>query len=249
MTQTPVARTEEELLAVEIGGAAVGENLRRAIEAGELIEHADGTLEVAHVESAQPWMYVHYGPSLGCDFLMRFAFRRAYAEGAVPSGCQACYKVKVVPRTLRELIAAWQIGKRTPCQSKWGVDLNNPHSQNVYAGYFYATGLDGARAIYRLVREAIDADPRLGPEITMTIKRGCSEYEAALGPSDQYTFSPELAEVEAYLRTRFRKSAPAKTTGAPMAYWIDMAFRMGDDTYLDCTGGKRLRPKTLTYEP
>ena len=244
-----MARTEAELLAVEIGGATVGENLRRAIEKGDIIEHADGTLEVAASEARNPWMFISHGPALGCSFLMRFAFRHAYAKGAVPYGCQACYKVKVVPRTLRELIAAWRIARRVPCHSKWGVDLNNPHSQNVYAGYFYASGLDGARAIYRLVREAVDADPKLGPEVGMTIKRGCSEYEAALGPSDQYQFSPELAEVEAYLRSRFRGTPSAKSTGAPMAYWIDLAFRMGDDTYLDCTGGKRLRPKTLTYDP
>ena len=244
-----MARTEAELLAVEIGGAAVGENLRRAIEKGDIIEHADGTLEVARAADHGSWMFVRHGPPLGCGFLMRFAFRHAYAEGAVPYGCRACYKVKVVPRTLRELIAAWQIGRRVACHSKWGVDLNNPYSQNVYAGYFYASGLDEARAVYKVAREAIDADPKLGPDVGMTIKRGCSEYEAALGPSDQYEFSPELAEVEPYLRSRFHGTPSADNAGAPMAYWIDIAFRIGDDTYLDCTGGKRLRPKTLTYDP
>ena len=239
----------EALLAVKIGGASVAENLRRATARGEIIEHADGTLEVAEAEAPGAWMRISHGPPLGCDFLMRFAFRHAYAEGAAPYGCRACFKVKVVLSTVRELVAAWQIGKRIACTSKWGVDLNNPHSQNIYAGYFYASGLDGARAVYRVAREAIDADPKLGPAVAMTIKRGCSEYEAALGPSDQYQFSPELAEVEAYLRARFRKTKRKAASGAPLALWIDMAFRMGDDTYLDFTGGKRLRSKTLTYDP
>jgi hypothetical protein len=83
----------------------------------------------------------------------------------------------------------------------------------------------------------------------MTIKRGCSEYEAALGPSDQFEFKPEMAELEAYLRARFRNPNYVDQLNVALAYWIDLAFRMGDDTYLDFTDGKRLRPKTVTYAP
>ena len=194
-------------------------------------------------------MTVPNGPPLGCVFLMNFVFRNAYGRSAVPHGCRECYKVKVVPRTLRELVAAWQIAKRIECRSKWGIDLYNPHSQNIYAGYFYTTGLDAARVLFKVVRQALNADPKLGPDITMTIKRGCSEYEEAVGPSDRYEFTPEMAELEAYLKSRFRERGHPEKLNAPLAQWIDIAFRMGDDTYLDFTGGKRLRPKTVTYEP
>jgi len=34
-----------------------------------------------------------------------------------------------------------------------------------------------------------------------------------------------------------------------VANWIETAFRIGDDTYLDFTGGTRLREKTLTFDP
>lgn len=83
----------------------------------------------------------------------------------------------------------------------------------------------------------------------MTIKRGCSEFEAAVGPSDQYEFTPEMAEIEAHLRTKFRERNYVDQLNVALAYWIDLAFRMGDNTYLDFTGGKPLRPKTLTYDP
>jgi hypothetical protein len=167
----------------------------------------------------------------------------------VPHGCRACYKVKVAPRTLRELVAAWQIGQRIECRSKWGIDFYNPHSQDVYAGYFYTTGLEGARAVCKVVREAFDAEPKIGADIPMTIKSGCSEYEAAVGPSDRYEFTPEMAELEAYLKCRFHDRKRVDQGNIALAYWIDTAFRMGDDTYLDFTGGKRLRPATVTYDP
>ena len=239
----------EELLALRFGTSSVGDNLRRAVEAGRLTEDADGTFAIAaDPKQNLSWMYVDNGPPLGCGFLMYFMFHHAYAEAAVPHGCSACYKVKAVLRTLRELVAAWQIAKAIQCRSKWGTDLNNPYSQNIYAGYFYVAGLDAAHALFKVVREAFAEDPKLGPDIALTIKRGCSEYEAALGPSDRYAFTPEMAELEAYLKSRFREHKADHHPSMVVANWIETAFRIGDDTYLDFTDGTRLREKTLTYD-
>ncbi len=245
MTKKP-----EELLALRFGETTVGDNLRRAVEAGRLVENEGGILERAgDPREAVNWMFVSSGPPMDCGFLMYFAFEHAYAEAAVPGGCSACYKVKVMPKTLRQLVAAWDIAKNIQCHSKWGTDLNNPYSQNIYAGYFYVSGLDAARALYKMVRQATDDHPKLGPDVPIVIKRGCSEYEAKLGPSDRYTFTPEMRELEAYLKTRFRWHKAEYHTSLIVAHWIETAFRIGDDTYLDFTGGKRLRERTLTYDP
>ncbi len=136
MTQMP-----EKILDLRFGATSVSENLHRAIESEHLIEVDDGGLELAGDPApGVNWMTVNNGPPLGCGFLMYFMFDHAYAKSAVPHGCSACYKVKVVVRTPRQLVAAWEIGKRTKCRSKWGTDLNNPYSQNIYAGYFYVSG-------------------------------------------------------------------------------------------------------------
>lgn len=245
-----MAKTPEELLALRVGGETVADNLRRAIESGGIIENDDGTLQLPpSTRNGGNWASVSRGPRLDCQFLMKFLHRQAYAQAAVPNGCSNCYKVKVAPKTLRELVAAWGIGKRIACLSKWGIDLENPFSQNVYAGYFYTPGLEAARGLYKVAREAFDDDPKLGPGVTMAIKRGCSEYEAALGPSDRYEFTPEMAELEAYLRTRFRDSERRESDAFPLGNWIELAFRIGDETYLDFTAGKRLRPRSVTYDP
>lgn len=238
------------MLGLTIGGATVAEHLQHAIDTGALIEEADGTLRLpAEREKPANWATVANGPQLGCKFLLDFLFRNVYARSAVPHGCRACYKVKAAPRTLRELVAAWEAAKTIECRSKWGIDLDNCYSQHVYAGYFFATGLDGARAIYKLARGAFDADAKLGPDVPLSIKRGCSEYEAILGPSDRYEFAPELAELESCLKLRFRAPRPPNQGVAVLANWIDFAFRIGDDTYLDFTDGKRLRPADLSYDP
>lgn len=245
MTKSP-----EELLALPIGGASVADNIDRAVKSGKLTRREDGMLEIPGHDrpgGTDSCVYVANGPAMECGFLMHFLFLNAYAEFAVPYGCRACYKVKVMPRTLRELVAAWEIAKRLELSSKWGTD--NQFSQNVYAGYYYVGGLDMARVVYKIVREAIDDDPKLGPDVPITIKRGCSKYEARLGPSDRYEFAPELAELEEYLRSRFRKGRRAPEKASTLASWIDLAYRIGDETYLDFTGGKRLRPAMLSYDP
>lgn len=245
MTKSP-----EQLMAMRFGDASVAENLRRSIAAGAVIENEDGTFRLPDAQSnVDNWIFVKKGPPLGCDFLKHFLFQQVYAKSAVPQGCSACYKVKVIPRILRELVAAWEIGKRVECRSKWGIDLDNPYSQNIYAGYFYVSGLDAARTIFKVVREFIDKDPKLGPGIAMTIKHGCSEYEAELGPSDRYEFAPELGELESYLKTKFRGNRNTDRGTVALTHWIDVAFRIGDDSYLDFTDGKRLRTKTVTYDP
>jgi hypothetical protein len=244
-----MTKTLDELMALRFGETTVDENLRRAVEAGRMVQSEDGTLQSADEPRKEiNWMFVPNGPPMACGFLMDFAFAHAYAESAVPSGCSACYKVKVIPQTLRQLVASWEIAKNIRCTSKWGTDLNNPYSQTIYAGYFYVSGLEATRALFHVVRQAVDEHPKLGPEVPMVIKRGCSQYEAKVGPSDRYTFTPEMEELEAYLKSRFRERRADYQPSLIVAHWIETAFRIGDNTYLDFTGGQRLREPTVTYD-
>lgn len=243
----------EEIFAFKIGGSSIDETLRRAIDSGAVRQCEDGALEIANPEPKSAlFVAVHGGPSLPCSFLNAFLFKQVYAEAAVPQGCAACYKVKALPRTLRELVATYEVAKTFQCLSKWGIDFYNHRSPNSYAGYFYCDGLDKARELYSSVRTAMDKNPKLGADVPLVIKRGCSNYEAALGPSDKYTFAPELRAIEAYFATRFRAADRGHSMSLPAVLyrvWIPFAYQMGDHTYLDFTNGKPLYPKTVNYAP
>lgn len=246
-----MAMTPEEILAFKIGDSTVGENLRRAVEAGAIRQHDDGTFALPARCAPDTYVRIRNGPRLACRFLNGFVFNQVYRAAAVPKGCESCYKIKAQPRTLRELVALYEIALRIDCLSKWGVDFYNRHTQSTYAGYFYVNGLDAARALFPVVRRAVDENSKLGAEVPLVIRRGCFNYEAALGPSDTYTFKPELSEIEAYLKSRYRKSKSDDNRLAPTLYgqWVPFAFQIGDDTYLDFTDGKPLYPNFVTYEP
>lgn len=250
ITPAALSHVPESLRRRRYGPDTAEQNLRRSITAGILIEHADGSLGLPPAPKVvSSWMEVPNGPPLDCHFLLNAGFDGIYGGAAVPYGCRECYKVKVRLGSLRQLMAAWKLGKSIPCLSKWGLDLGNPYSQDVYAGYLYATGLDAARVLHKVVRAALDADAALGPDVPLTIKRGCSKFESALGPSDRYEFTPEMAQLETLLRARFVAPATRGSSMRTIGRWIQAAYQIGDDTYLDLTGGKPLRPPSVTYAP
>lgn len=250
-------KSPEELLAIEIGGVTIAERLRQAIERGDLIEHSDGSLGLPPTQGAPTANNaIFHAPHkyLDCRFLLSFLFNIVYSESAVPWGCASCYKVVVNPANLRGLMALRNLQKSIDCVAKTSVEVDRTITQNIYVGFFYCITLERAREVYWIVRAAVDAEPKLGPETPVRIKRGCTEYEIHCGPSDQYTFHPDLPELEAYLLSRFRhppkpQNDPLKERLNTLALWQQTAFRIGDDTYLDFTGGRRLFPKSVTYDP
>ena len=232
--------------------ATVADNLERAIASGAVIALADGRLSLPmRGKGVSPWLGEGQGFPQHCIFLSDLMFACAYGGKAVPHGCRNCYKVKLAPHTLRQLMAARELAKTIPCRSKWGTTLGHDYSTHLYAGFFYVEGLEQARDLFAGIRRAVDAHPVLGMEMPMTIKRGCTHYEMACGPSDRYTFAPELAEIEAQLFARFRptpaRRRQAMDSAATLHGWIIAAYKMGDETYRDFTGGQVLFPKTIEY--
>lgn len=245
---------DERILSIEIGGKTVGENLEAAIAAGDVIRRPDGTLELAGFPD-DPYLRNDGEFTPNCPFLNRFMFAHIYGGKAVPIGCRDCYKVKITSTTLRQTMAVKEIADGFSCLAKSGAEVDNQENQSRYATYFYLLGLDKARAVYRRLRGKLDADPKLGSAVSMVIKRGCTNYEHACGPSDRYTFDPRLADVEEYFWRRFVRKRPKRifgkkqTDAVKLMKMVRTAYRIGDDTYKDFTGGKDLFPPTVTYDP
>jgi hypothetical protein len=245
---------DDRILSIEIGGKTVGENLETAIAAGNVIRRPDGKFELAGFPD-DPYLHNDGEFTPNCPFLNRFMFTHIYGGKAVPIGCRDCYKVKVTSTTLRQTMAVKEIADGFSCLAKSGAEVDNQENQSRYATYFYLLGLDKARAVYRRLRGQLDADPKLGPAVSMVIKRGCTNYEHACGPSDRYTFDPRLADVEEYFWHRFvrkrskRIFGKKQTDAVKLMRMVRTAYRIGDDTYKDFTGGKDLFRPTVTYDP
>ena len=251
---SPASRVSATAWAPEL----IADRLHAAVQSGALLKDEQGLHQLPPAGTgASPWLSVTVpqGPSVHCRFLMDFLFEQAYAKSAVPWGCRACYKVAVAPHTLAQLMALRRLQERgTGVTAKCGIEVDREITQNLYSGFYYCDGLEQARAVYRRVRDAVDADPALGPDVPMRIKRGCTEYEIHCGPSDRWAFDPAQAEVEASLKTQFKPPPPStqpalKAKLSTLGRWLQTAFRIGDDSYLQFTGGRRLYPAPVSYDP
>lgn len=236
-----------------IAGRSVADSLSAAVAVGDLRSHNDGTWLRPSIDGTpSDWVRESRDASRNCRFYMGVMFNHVYRKSQVPAGCATCFKVKVVPRSLRELVAVRDVSHDLPYTYKCGLDSAATYTAGLYGGYFYLHGLDAARAAYGTVRAAVDTHPTLGSDVSVFIKRGCTEYEVHCGPSDRFTFQPEQAELEAALLSRIRlePSPPATRIRVQqtLAHWIREAYRLGDDSYLDFTGGRRLYPAIVRYD-
>ena len=252
------ALKDDPALSLKVGGHSVGENLQKAVDEGRIVANDDGTLELAKRDPPAEDYYIGHAGEFKkpCRFLNAFLFQNAYAQSAVPFGCRHCYKVKIVPGNLRQLMAVKEIIETTPYTAKSGVEAEAQRNQHIYGSYIYNLGLDRARAAYKDLRDRINAHALLGPNVKMLIKRGCTNYEHSCGPSDRYTFDSRLEAVEAYLANRFRNASSRQSALSNavadrirLIRMIGAAFRLGDDTYKDFTGGKALFRPVVTYSP
>jgi len=257
-----MAEADDPRLQVEVAGLTVGARLDQAIARGAVRRHEDGGLSLSGDAVAREEVGGK-GGFLGqraetdrfCHFLNDFLFDQAYGEATVPFGCQDCYKIKVSTRSLRAMMAVKGIAEATAYSTKSGSDVDNPTNSSLYSTYLYFDGIVPALETFRNLRRQLDEHPDLGPDVAATIKRGCSNYERKVGPSDRYAFDARLADVEAYLRERFVDCRPPRSTpkeavkALRMLRLIEIAYRIGDETYKDFTGGKPIFAPTVDYAP
>jgi hypothetical protein len=174
-------------------------------------------------------------------------------KSAVPAGCETCVRVKVVLQLLRESMAVYEAGGKLPFTFQCGIEEGSEITASLCGVYFSVHGLPAARAANAKTRRAVNAHPKLGVKVTVFMKRGCTEYEVQCCPSDQYTFTDEQRQLEARLRPLVQIGPRVPETRAQIrqtfAHWIRTAYGLGDETYLDVTGGRRLYPAVVRYAP
>jgi len=204
--------------------------------------------------SSTPWHHVKHAWWVHCNMWHQVMFDVVFARLGkkwVPSKCQGCWKVVVRPKTLKQLFAVLDIQKAMDVPCKCGIEVRATTASN-YGGYFYCSSLPEGLERYEQVRKAVDNHVVLGPDVDVLLKRGCTEYEHACGPSDGWTVTDEQLQVEQVVERYVilddvEVKQPEKLIHHTHRQWIEFAYQRGDQTYLDYTGGQPLFPKYKTY--
>lgn len=203
-----------------------------------------------------PWHYVKHRWEFDCFSWHHVIFDYLSKPGLlgkpfVPSECHQCFKVVVRPRTLKELFALERLEQEMDRPCKCGIEVRDT-VHGLYGGYFYCKGLEEGLIRYREVRQAINETQYLGWEVPVILKRACTEYEIACGPSDQWEITPEQLKLEALVKQFLViddvvRKQPEHVVQHIHRKWIEFAYAHGDSTYAEFTNGKPLAPPPVTY--
>jgi len=218
-------------------------------QAGWNLRDVDGKLFVRHPSIARdtPWIHVRHEPGFECGLWHQICFNLVSmqlppADRFVPRHCQNCWKVVVKPRTLEQLFNLLELQKRMNRPSKCGIE---PRASvpGLYGGYFYNHGPDAGQECYRTVYRALFDHPVLAPlahevdgdgkTTRIILKRACTEFEHACGPSDKWVVTDLQNKIEDLLDRWVAVDdrmidQPENLIWNIKRRWIEFAWQNGD---------------------
>lgn len=113
--------------------------------------------------------------------------------GCVPELCfKHCWKLaacnkgvkddQVQQLCMRDVLDIEELQQELDLPSKCGMDRRD-YTQNIWGSFWYTSSLDEAKEKYPIIRDGLD---KIDPNINLVIKRSCTEFELAIGPSDTW---------------------------------------------------------------
>jgi len=194
---------------------------------------------------ATPWCHTRPEPRLKCSLDHSVLFNE---YGIISTRCLNCWKVVVTPRTFSELLTLEKIQIQMDCPSKCGIEVRD-YVPKFYGGYFYNVGPEAGLRKYKEVREVVDEV--ISPDVSVILKRGCTEYEHERGSNwsiteDQLgtqqmidllvTINNGLLDQPNFVKSHVRRG------------WMLWAHMNGDFSYVDHNNGKKLFPEYKQYQ-
>ena len=214
--------------------------------------------EVAALKSTQwstGWIYTHSDPKRFCHIYTMTAENMGY----IPPRCMGCWKVVARPKTLMQLFmvfdAQLKMSKEdNDCWCKCGIE-ERPWVFGNYGAYFYNNSEEEGLKKYEWVRKEMD---KIDPEMSVILKRGCTEFEQKFGPSDKWdeAFDIEKNQTvkgweglidEHIVVTKTSEKQSDLVRKHVMNLWIDFAYDRGDPTVLTLNDGKPMYIPYVTY--
>lgn len=194
-----------------------------------------------------PWLHMKQAHKKRCGLDSHVIFQN---YGFITQRCQECWKIVVAPRTLTELFKLKEIEDDLGLPAKCGIEVRE-HTPRMYGGYFYTCSLEEGRDVYQIVRKAISEG--ISPDVSVILKRGCTEMEMEVGPSPFWVVTKENRELEEIIEERVEDTSisfcnpPDYMVAHIKQSWAHWAYAHGDETYLEYTDGQPLYPETVKY--
>jgi hypothetical protein len=230
-----------------------------------------------------PWLYVKPRLTQKCHYWHKVLFNVLLKQRVVPTGCLTCWKTVIMPRNLEELMAVYLMQLHLNISCKCGSEGDRENTDRLWGGYFYSESQKDGQEVYELVKKTMEGqqvwegqlfgcpikakfyqkgdimkfvagDVKIEGLPGLILKRGCTEYEQNVGPSDKWEDQVDEDQLETenigegnFLSDfpNFRQSEHQRAN--IINKFIHNAFRWGDLSYTMFTNGNRLFNPPVTY--
>ena len=229
-----------------------------------------------------PW--ISQNLDFDCYLWNRIFHHTAAKQKMVHTHCHTCFKVVVMPRTFAELLRLEEYQESCGLRCKCGIEERD-YVARPYGGYFYSwepgelsmmqyvpnDGGEPAAAVvindsealrkgrlkYKLIVEAMAEHVQIGDTpVPVILKRGCTEFEANCGPTndpeyrviseEQLALEDAIDENVEYEHSLFVAPQPDVIKDAIRLRWAEFAHFIGDMTYVPWLG-RSLSVPPVTY--
>jgi len=183
----------------------------------------------------------------------------------IPKRCFSCYKVSIQPRTVVELFKLMVIfGELKPPEDnarKCMVECRQKIA-GTYKGLIYCSSIDEAEDVKDWIEKLVSEE--ISNDITVSIKRGCSEYAAyypeyaqidqdipVMQYNEEWQKHEALFDKDYIFETQpvsFNQTSYNLNDAKVMLAWLRYAATIGDMSYLKITG-KTLEPYSEYKRP
>jgi hypothetical protein len=115
-----------------------------------------------------------------------------------------CYKVVLFLDALSDVYLVEALQQSGPYPAKVGAETRSAVKGRRFGAYWYCVGLDEGQERYREIKKWCLANliPNIPRTWKLVLKRGCTEFEQHMGPSDKWVRSDAHAELEALVTER-----------------------------------------------
>jgi hypothetical protein len=208
------------------------------------------------------WLHIRYDKNRLCSNWWNKYFG---VFRCVPKKClYHCYKVSACHRgfdeerqqyrqlSMSEVMDIHELQGKLGLTSKCGMD-NRDYTPTIWGSYWYCDSLEAAEELYPVIREGVD---EINPEIVVDIKRGCTEFELYLGPSNTWDGMDEQWEEVENVLDKWISTMPAfdverqheliqQSIKIRFLHW---AYMHGDMTYKEFVDGDDLTHKFKEFK-
>lgn len=223
--------------------------LTPVIKAGGAVLQPNGKiLIVTRPAYDTPWIHAKIMADRSCNIYHSLYF--GYFKIIHPI-CLNCWKIIARPGTLRQLVQVLEYQRESGRFAKSGIERRQTVCGQ-YGAYWYTNSVEEGLSLRDKLRKDLKSIGNFADDIIL--KRGCTEFEHAMGPSEKWEISDKQRKVQEeldrvlYSDVKEQYYQPESVVLSTFRKWVSFAYDRGDKTYLDFTGNRPLYPHYTTYE-